>query len=65
MEGGHGFFDGDGGVEAVDLEEVDVGGLETGEGVFDVGEDGLAGETLGVLDVDVGDGGGAGGYQSG
>ena len=43
VERGHCFGDGDGGVEAVDLEEVDVGGLEAGEGVVDVGEDGLAG----------------------
>ena len=30
MQGGHGFGDGDGGVVAVDLEEVDVGCLEAG-----------------------------------
>ncbi len=41
----HGFFDGDSGVETVDLEEVNVGCVEAGEGGFDGGEDGLAGES--------------------
>ena len=45
VEGGHCFGDGDGGVEAVDLEEVDVGGLEAGEGGVDGREDCGAGET--------------------
>ena len=46
MESLHGFFDRDVFVEAVDLEEVEVGGVEAFEGGFDVGEDGVAGETL-------------------
>lgn len=44
MEGGHCFFDGSGGVEAMDLVEVDVGGVEAAEGGRDGGEDGLTGE---------------------
>ena len=45
MEGRHCFFDGGGGVEAVDLVEVDVGGFEASEGGLDGGEDGLTGES--------------------
>ena len=41
----HGFFDRDCFVEAMDLKEVDVGSLETGEGGVDGSEDALAGET--------------------
>lgn len=41
----HRFFDRDCFVEAVDLKEVDVGSLETGEGCVDGSEDALAGET--------------------
>ena len=44
MQGGHCFSEGDGGIETVDLKEVDVGGLEAGKGGVDGGEDGLAGE---------------------
>lgn len=44
VEGGHGFLDGHGGVEAVDLEEVDVRGVEAFEGGLDRGKDGLARE---------------------
>lgn len=47
MEGFHRFFDGDIFIEAVDLEEIEVGGVEAFEGGFDVGEDGVAGETWG------------------
>lgn len=50
MEGGHCFFDGSGGVEAMDLVEVDVGGVEAAEGGRDGGEDGLTGEPV-VVDV--------------
>ena len=42
---GHCFFDGGGGVEAVDLVEVYIGGVETFEGGVDSGEDCLAGES--------------------
>ena len=45
VEGFHGFFGGDGGVVAVELEEVDVGCAEAGEGGVDGAEDGGAGET--------------------
>ena len=41
----HRFFDRHCFVEAVDLEEVDVGSLETGKGGVDGSEDALAGET--------------------
>ena len=41
----HRFFDRDCFVEAVDLEEVDVGSLEPGEGGVDGSEDALARET--------------------
>ena len=51
VEGAHGFVDGSGAVEAVDLEEVDVGGLEAGEGGFDLVEDGGAGLAVLVLVV--------------
>ena len=44
MEGGHCFSDGGGGVEAMDLVEVDVGGVEAAEGGLDGSEDGLMGE---------------------
>ena len=47
MERGHCFFDGSGGVEAMDLVEVDVGSVEAAEGGIDGGEDGLAGEPFG------------------
>lgn len=49
MQGAHCFGDGHGGVEAVDLEEVDVRGLEAGEGGFDAVEDRGAGETCCLL----------------
>ena len=39
----HGFFDGDGCVETVDLKDIEVVGLQAGEGGVDGGEDGLAG----------------------
>lgn len=42
VESLHCFFDGDGGVEAVDLKEVDVGCLQAREGGIDGVEDGLA-----------------------
>ena len=44
MEGGHCFFDRSGGVEAMDLVEVDVGGVESAKGGINGIEDGLAGE---------------------
>lgn len=40
----HGLFYGGRWVESVDLEEVDVGRVETGEGGIDGVEDGLTGE---------------------
>ena len=44
MERGHCFFDGGGGVEAMDLVEIDVGSVEAAEGGFDGSEDSLTGE---------------------
>lgn len=44
MQGLHGFFEGRVGVEAVDLQEVQVVELEAGEGGVDCFEDGGAGE---------------------
>jgi hypothetical protein len=48
VEGFHCFFNGDGGIESMDLEKVDVGGVETAEGGFYCGEDGVTRETFGV-----------------
>lgn len=45
----HRFFDGNVGVETVDLEEVDVRCVETGEGCVDCGEDCLTGQAFAVL----------------
>ena len=47
MERGHCFFDGGGGVEAVDLVEVDIVSVQAAEGGIDGSEDGLAGEPYG------------------
>ena len=47
MERGHCFFDGSGGVEAMDLVKVDIIGVQAAEGGVDGSEDGLAGEPLG------------------
>ena len=44
MEGGHCFFDRSGGVEAMDLVEVDVSGVEAAEGGLNGSEDGLTGK---------------------
>lgn len=45
VKGFHRFFNGNIRVEAVDLEEVEVWRIETFEGGFDVGKDGIAGKT--------------------
>ena len=45
MQGGHGFFDRGGLVEAVNLQEVDIGCVEASEGGFDGIEDGESGKT--------------------
>jgi len=45
VKGFHGLFDRGFVVEAVDLEEVDVGGFQAGEGSVDRVEYGLARET--------------------
>ncbi len=45
VEGFHRFLDGNILVEAVDLEKVEVGGVQSFERGFDVGEDGIAGKT--------------------
>jgi hypothetical protein len=47
----HGFFEGRVVVEAVDLEKIDVFGVETLEGCVDLVEDCGAGETVLVLVV--------------
>ena len=54
VEGFHGFFDGNILVKTVDLEEVDIGGIETFERRFDVGEDGIAGKTWGSGKLETG-----------
>lgn len=46
MERGHCFFDWGGGVEAVDLEEVDIGCVEAFEGGFYCVENCLAGKAF-------------------
>ena len=48
VQGAHGFGSGDGGVEAVDLEQVDVVCSEAFEGGVDGVEEGGAGEACGV-----------------
>lgn len=47
MERGHCFFDGSGGIEAMDLVDVDIIGVQAAEGGIDGSEDGLAGEAFG------------------
>ena len=51
VQGFHCFFDGDEGVKAVDLKEVDVGGVETAEGGVDCGDDCFSGEAWRVASV--------------